>query len=59
MAAGGILEGDDEACSGAEHTHASGGLVTAGDVLQLVSRPHTEDGSNLRSHTFLKACISY
>ena len=49
VAAWGVLEGDDEAGAGPEDAHASRRLVAPRDALQLVTRPHAEDGAHLRS----------
>mmetsp|Transcript_14586 Transcript_14586/g.44089 ORF Transcript_14586/g.44089 Transcript_14586/m.44089 type:complete len:270 (+) Transcript_14586:281-1090(+) len=46
VAARGVLERDDVAGAGAEHTHARRRLVPPGDTLQLVAGPHTEDGAH-------------
>ncbi len=48
VAAGGVLERDDEAGAGPEDAHAGRRLVAPRDALQLVARPHAEDGADLR-----------
>ena len=48
MAAGRVLERDHEAGARAEDAHAGRRLVAPRDALQLVARPHAEDGAHLR-----------
>jgi hypothetical protein len=48
VAAGRVLERDDEAGAGAEDAHARRRLVPPRDALQLVPRPHAEDGAHLQ-----------